>query len=341
MKIVADDKIPGLREALLKMEGMEMRSLEGASITPLDVRDADALFVRTRTHVGASLLQGSRVKLVGTATIGTDHIDIPWCEARGIKVVNAPGCNAPAVMQYVASSLYAAGFDPTDRSGLTLGVVGKGNIGSLVVDLYRKAGARVLVCDPPRQQVGFTDELYLPLSELLNASDAVTFHVPYTSEGPYPTHHLLSEPLPYQLSIVVNASRGLVVDPAIIRGGEGRKWVIDTWPFEDCREAYSPSEQAALVREAFIATPHIAGYSVEGKRRATEAMIIALADTFGLSLPPGATDTVRIPDGNRYSLEEVVASFNPLPLSEVFKTAPETMEKIRGSHLRHEPHAHF
>ena len=330
MKIVADKLIPGLKEGIVALHpDAELVLLEGREIGAADIRDADALIVRTRTRCDASLLEGSSVKLVGTATIGTDHIDIPWCEAHGIRVVNAPGCNAPAVMQYVASSLAAAGFDPATQ---TLGVVGKGNIGSLVVDLYRAAGCRVLVCDPPRKDAGFADEDYISLEELLNESDAVTFHVPYTKSGPYPTHNLLHGRLPRRPSIIVNSSRGPVIDrETIIKEWENRKFIIDTWPFEEYPEEFEMEEQKwELIFMSFIATPHIAGYSIEGKRRATEAMLAALG--------AGECDYLKeVREASRIPLQKVIDSFSPLSVSEKFKHNFLDFELLRASHLRPEP----
>lgn len=333
MKIVIDNRIPGLEEGIrTRHPEWEVRALEGSAITRDDVADADALIVRTRTACDASLLKGSRVSLVGTATIGTDHIDLEWCEENGVDVASAPGCNAPAVMQYVASTLHEAGFDPKTQ---TLGVIGKGHVGSLVTELYRKAGTRVLVCDPPRREAGFTDEDYLTLEEVLAGSDAVTFHVPYTKGGAHPTHHLLGGTIPERPAIIVNASRGSVADPGfIIREGGKRKLIIDTWPFEEYPEEYDNEGRRTLIEAAFIATPHIAGYSIEGKRRGREAMLRALERHFG----NGEVERIETEE-QKYeipSLERVIASFDPLPLSKELKANPEHFERQRGSHLRPE-----
>lgn len=330
MKIVIDKRIPGLEERIRQNPEHDVTALEGEGIARGDVIDAEALIVRTRTRCDATLLEGSAVRLVGTATIGTDHIDIPWCEANGIRVVNAPGCNAPAVMQYVAASLRLSGFDPAIH---TLGVVGKGHIGELVVDLFRRAGANVIVCDPHRKDAGLQDEAYLPLEEILERADAVTFHVPYTKAGPYPTHHLLNGNSRRRPGIIINASRGLVVDPALlldIAETKSHRYIIDTWAFEDEPREWRREERKAMIRNAFIATPHIAGYSHEGKRRATEAMLAALEGETG---PLAAAESA----GRYYMLEDAESSFDPRPLSEALKADPDTFERLRGSHLRHEP----
>lgn len=327
MKVVADRRIPGLVEALKGRH--EVTALEGADITAADVKDADALIVRTRTRCDELLLGGSSVRLVGTATIGTDHIDTRWCEAHGIRVANAPGCNAPAVMQYVAAGLRLAGFNPGRD---TLGVVGKGNIGRLVTELYRRAGTEVLVSDPPRAESGHEDEDYLALEEILERCDAVTFHVPYTGENDstHPTHHLLTAGLLERHRpprIIVNASRGLVVHPDVLRRVEkGRRLVTDTWPFEDEPEAWSPEERLRIIANSFISTPHIAGYSAQGKQRATAAMLEALGEENATASPPVPT----------LPLEEVERSFDPTALSEALKADPASFEALRGAHLRPE-----
>ena len=329
MKILMDKRIPGLEEALGDYApAYDIKAMEGARIGPNDVKDADVLFVRTRTRCDASLLHGSSVRLVGTATIGTDHIDIPWCESHGIRVVNAPGCNATAVMQYVASTLRTAGYDPSRH---TLGVIGKGHIGSIVTALYRRAGARVLVSDPPKKEAGFTDEDYLSLQEVLEGSDAVTFHVPYTSQGPYPTLNMLTGDMLRKGQIAVNASRGPVFHSSVF--SSEAILIIDTWPFEENQALYSTDQRAAMISKAFIATPHIAGYSIEGKKRATKAMLQALKrfDNPGLLISETMGETPV------YVLENVINSFDPVPLSEALKKNPEEFEILRSQHLRPEP----
>lgn len=353
--IVIDEKIPGLAEAIRRERpDLEVRALPGAAIDRAAVSDAEALIVRTRTRCDASLLEGSGVKLVGTATIGTDHIDMEWCEAHGIRVVSAPGCNAPAVMQYVACSLHAAGFDPKTQ---TLGVVGKGHIGSLVVDLYRRAGGRVLVCDPPRAEAGLDDEDYLPLESLLEQADAVTLHVP-GGEG---TRNLINAGmlgrLPRLPEILVNASRGTVVEPTLLMPGNdltaSMRLIIDTWPFEDLPDAaFSASAKAAMIKRAFIATPHIAGYSLEGKRRATAAMLSALLPS--ASANKNENDNRNVNDNeienrnenendndnvNSYALSVVLPTYAPLADSARLQSSPSSFELLRNSYpLRHEPH---
>lgn len=338
MVIVIDRNIPELEERIRSAHPeVELRALSRAEITREAVRDADALIVRTHTRCNASLLEGSRVRLVGTATIGTNHIDTKWCRENGIITVNAPGCNAPAVMQYVVCSLHAAGFDPSRH---TLGVVGKGNIGSIVSEVYRNAGTRVLVCDPPRQEAGYADEDYLPLSELADRADALTFHVPLTreEESAHPTRRLLTERHTLHPQFIVNASRGAVADPAVLlTRREGQKLIIDTWPFEE--EALEEPERyaARAVGNAFIATPHIAGYSLQGKQRATRSMIEALNEVFGLDISAEGLADYGFREALP-SMEAVLASYDPMVDSALFKSSPGALEALRDSYaLRQEP----
>lgn len=192
MKIVADDKIPYIRGVFEPYA--DITYLPGKAITAKEVKEADALLVRTRTRCDAALLAGSSVRMVATATIGTDHIDLPWCAAHGIKVVSAPGCNAGGVLQWVAAAL-ARTVGEASPTGLTLGIVGIGHVGSLVERYASAWGFRVLRSDPPREtaeKLGPADG-YVPLDELAAYSDIVTFHVPLHAEGPHPTVHLAGE----------------------------------------------------------------------------------------------------------------------------------------------------
>lgn len=336
MKIVFDKDIPGLSTRLkASARGIETLGLASTEITKDVLKDADALVVRTRTRCDAAMLGGTGVKLVATATVGTDHIDCGWCEANGIEVSNAPGCNAPAVMQYVAASLAYAGFNPEKQ---TLGVVGKGNIGSLVVRLYREAGGRVLVCDPLRAEAGEKDEEYVDLTTLLSQSDAVTFHVPLTTEdvSSHPTLGLLNAEnvmLLHEGGIIVNASRGGVVEEKVIRHYCSRyRMIIDTWPGEEEKKGVKED----LIGKPFISTPHIAGYSREGKERATRAVIEAINSKFALDIPAdeladfGFWD--RLP-----ALEQVISSYNPLSDSSKFKQRPGEIDTLRNNYkLREE-----
>lgn len=285
-KLIIDDAIPFLEGRL--DENFECRILPGAEISNDDLKEADGVLVRTRTHCNEELLHDTPVSFVATGTIGLDHIDTHYCDEHSIHWQNAPGCNAPAVAQYVWRALLELGFDVKTQ---TLGVVGKGNVGSLVVEWGRRLGAKVIVCDPPRKVRGLEDESYLPLDQLLKEADAVTFHTPLIkSEGPDPfgyymtptiglaDHKMLGLLKPG--AIVINAARGGIVDETAlgeIKETKGLKVALDTWEGE-------PKINPSHLDIADIATFHIAGYSRQGKERATYSILSGLEDHFGVQL---------------------------------------------------------
>lgn len=336
MKIIIDDKIPFIK-GRLEEAGIDAVYAAPGDITPQLAADADALIVRTRTRCDESLLGKSAVKLVVTATIGTDHIDLAWCREKGITVCNAAGCNAPGVAQYVWSSLIRTGFDCKRQ---TLGVVGLGNVGSIVADWGRRMGAKVIVCDPPRKKAGHTDFDYIPLAELIEKSDAVTLHTPLTRGGEDPTYHLIGEKelnLLRSGAILINSSRGPVVDNAAwlrsLHCG-GTRAVIDVWEGE-------PRIDTCLMAAAAISTPHIAGYSYEGKQRATRMALEAVERYFGVTVPlDGLCADYRSPgaDFPEDVAVQITASYNPFNDDALLRANPEDFERLRGSYdYRHEP----
>ena len=277
MKIVCDDKIPFLRGVFEPCA--EVVYLPGAAITAADVRDADALVVRTRTRCDASLLEGSSVRVIASATIGYDHIDTAYCEAHGIAWANAPGCNSGSVAQYVGSALAAL----SERFGLnlsamTLGIVGVGHVGTKVARVAQALGMRVLLNDPPRAADEGPDGFFT-LDEIIAGSDIITLHVPLTSE----THHLFDASRIASLrpdQILINTSRGEVVDgdalKRALRAARLKAAVLDVWEHEPDIDP----ELASLVE---IATPHIAGYSLDGKAAGTTAAVRVVAHALGIS----------------------------------------------------------
>lgn len=287
MKIIADQAIPFLKGVFEPFA--EVRYLPGREITPADVRDADALVTRTRTRCDERLLAGSRVRMIATATIGFDHIDLAWCAAHGIEVATSAGCNARGVLQWISAVLVhlarTEGWNPAER---TLGIVGVGHVGSLVKSYAEAWGFRVLCCDPPRQEregCGF-----LPLEEVAREADILTFHTPLDAT----TRHMASERLFAGMkpaAVVVNSSRGEVVDgQALLHSG--LRWVLDVWEHE-------PDLDAELLDRALLATPHIAGYSLQGKANATALAVAAVSRHFGLPLkgwyPPEVTPVTPRP----------------------------------------------
>ena len=406
LRLVIDDKIPFIREAAARLG--ECIFLPGAAITADDVREADVLITRTRTQVNRALLDGSKVQLVVTATIGHDHIDKAYLAEKGIAWHNCPGCNAHSVAQYVRNSLWIAAaegcfaegessscttegnlatnvdalgaekssfgakrpttdknlgnfhdstahnvahskaFDPMSApfcatlSGLTVGIVGVGHVGTAVAEILAAEGCRVLRCDPPKGEPHM-------LVDLAREADVISLHTPLTFEGEHVTFHLADRSFFESLQrcrVFVNAARGECADTAAVEWalseGKIRAAVIDTWENE-------PHISASLLRDALIATPHVAGYSADGKANGTRMSLEAVARHFGLdahfdipapALPAGfvygtlpTTLTHRLPERALAQLR----LYNPLTDTERLRAAPEDFEQQRGNYpLRRE-----
>lgn len=338
-KIVIDKFIPFEGEPFAGIA--EMVRLAPDEITADAVRDADALIVRTRTKCGPGLLDGSRVGIVATATIGTDHLDFPWLASRGIKTVSAPGCNAPAVAQYVLSSIFALGLG---QPGMRLGVVGLGHVGSIVASWAANLGMEVLACDPPRQQrdggwdasAPFNpgDTRFVTMDEIARKADVVTLHTPLSRGGEHPTIHLVDRDFLDVASkaMIINSARGPVADNRALieaaKRGRVAHLAMDCWEGE-------PAISTELLRLAEISTPHIAGYSIEGKKRATAVTFNAVLEFFGSDrridpgvamVPPAAVTARAITD-----------SYDPLTDSIPLKSSPGDFEHLRNTYpLRHE-----
>ncbi len=271
VRIVADDAVPFLDQAF-----GQVHKVRGAEITREHLRDADALIVRSVTRVDAALVEDTPLRFVGSATAGVDHVDLAALTQRRIAFANAPGCNARAVVEYVL----AATLGVDDLAG-PVGVVGFGQVGRRLTTALRRLGLRVLVSDPPRAAAGFEDEVYLPLSEVLSRSRTLSLHVPRVVAGPHATTHLIDADALARLpwgAVVINTSRGDVVDNAALQAwlaqGSGTA-VLDVWEGE-------PELRWGLVGSPRmqLGTPHIAGYSLEGKARGTAMVHEALCATF-------------------------------------------------------------
>ena len=324
-KIVIDADIPFIRGRLEPWA--DTLYVDQFGFTPENVADADAMIIRTRTRCNRDLLEGSAVKLIATATIGMDQFDLDWCRTAGIECVNAPGCNAPGVAQYVWSVLLRSGFDP---KRMTLGVVGHGNVGSIVADWGRRLGARVLVSDPPKRDAGTLGCDDTPLDTILKEADAVTLHVPMTRAGEYPTHHLIGE---RELALMrpgarlVNAARGPVVDNAAWRKAvaEGRvRAFVDTWEGE-------PDLDRELLRLAEVATFHIAGYSTEGKQRATRMALEAVGRRFGWDIDLSGLAGAYVCPG--LTERKIIDSFDPTPIDEALRADPAAFDTLRRDYV--------
>lgn len=280
MKIVCDNKIPFLKGALEPYA--EVVYLPGKDTTADIVRDADAIITRTRTRCNEALLKGSSVRMIATATIGFDHIDTKWCEQNGIAWTNAPGCNSWSVQQYIASLLVtlAEEFD-FKFEDKTLGIIGVGNVGSKVAAIARALGFKVLLNDPPRARKE-GDEGFVSLEEIIHSADIITCHVPLQRDGEDATWHLFDSSRIAQLGpdqILINSSRGEVVDnqalKRALKAGTIKAASLDVWENE-------PEFDTELQDLLFTGTPHIAGYSLDGKANGTWMSVQAVARALDL-----------------------------------------------------------
>ena len=278
MLIVADENIP-LLDAFFEGFG-EIRRVPGRSIDRATVEQADVLLVRSVTNVNRALLEGSKVRFVGTCTIGTDHLDLDYFQQAGITWSSAPGCNARGVVDYVLGSLLTlAEIEGVDLAQRTYGVVGAGEVGGRLVKVLQGLGWNVLVCDPPRQAAEGGD--YVSLEQIIEQCDVISLHTPLDKQGPQATWHLFDKNRLNQLkpgTWLINASRGPVIDNAALRQvllqREDLQAVLDVWEAE-------PEVDVALAELCVIATPHIAGYSLDGKQRGTAQIYQAFCKFLG------------------------------------------------------------
>lgn len=318
MKVIVDNKIPYIKEAINRIAD-EVVFLPGADFTKEAVKDADALIVRTRTRCNRELLEGTQVKFIATATIGYDHIDTEYCREAGITWTNCPGCNAGSVEQYVRSVLgLLQRKKGLDLKNATIGVVGVGHVGSRVARMAKLLGMRVLLNDPPRADKG--ESGFVDLATIARECDVITFHTPLIQEGIYRTYHLVDKDFLFSLKrapYLINSSRGEVVDTASLlaslAAGKVKDVVIDTWENE-------PRISRDLLEAAFLATPHIAGYSADGKANATRMSLEALCRFFGMEVEFEITP----PEGP--------SDYDPTRDSEWLKADPEKFEWFRGNY---------
>lgn len=313
LKIVADANIPFVKECFSSIG--EVAVVGGREITPSVVADADALVVRSITPVGEKLLAGSKVRFVGTATIGFDHIDIDFLGRSDIGFASAPGSNANSAAEYVIAGLLEIGRRyALDLEGGSIGIIGVGNVGGRVAKKCAAMGMDVYLNDPPlKRQTG--DAKYLPLERLFDC-DFITFHTPLTFEGQDKTHHLADEKFFKSLKqrcVFVNASRGGVVDSsalkAAIRSGRLRAVVLDVWENE-------PDIDIELLKMVDLGTPHIAGYALDGKIAGMIMIYRAACEYFAVEpkydlsdfLPEPAVPELKVNPNNTNDQEELLDS---------------------------------
>jgi erythronate-4-phosphate dehydrogenase len=327
ISIVADNKIPFLEGVFEPYAAV--RFMEGRDIDRPAIRHADALLIRTRTRCDAGLLEGTDVRFIATATIGHDHIDTVYCDAHGIQWMNAPGCNASSVQQYIASAL--AALSTRHRfplRGKTMGIIGVGHVGKKIESLAGLLGMNILLNDPPRARLE-GDAGFISLEYLLRESDIVSLHVPLTMNGEDRTFRLINKATLKMMrkgAWLINTSRGEVMDETDLKAALAEKKlsgaVLDVW----CNE---PEPDVELMQMAAIATPHIAGYSVEGKKNGTTAVVRGLASHYGL--PLSAWEPMKLPEPESPVIKVDCRDQNMETL--VFRTMMHTYD-ITDDHLK-------
>ena len=304
MKLLVDENIAFPREAFSQFGEVILKG--GRKITNKLLSNTEALIVRSITKVDKNLLENTDVKFVGTATIGTDHIDLNYLKDKGIAFADAQGCNANSVAEYVFTALSKiAAEKKLSLKEMSIGVIGVGNVGSKVVNFAEAVGLKVLKNDPPKERAGIGSN-YVSLDEALTA-DIITFHVPLNKEGIDRTFHLLDEEGLNRLkegTILFNTSRGPVVDNVALIGLINKKnltVVLDVWEGE-------PKISTELLKKVFAGSPHIAGYSYEGKVNGTKMIYDALCNITGKQsgwkpqLPDVKNNEISFPD--KGSIEE-------------------------------------
>jgi len=345
MKIIADNNIPFLN-GIAESFG-DVKYLAGAEFTKDNIKDADTLIVRTVTRFDKQNLEGSNVKLICSATIGYDHIDTDYCDRHGIEWHNAPGCNSGSVQQYVASVLITIarkkGFS---LKGKTIGIIGVGNVGKKVAFICELLGMRVLKNDPPREKMEGSNE-FVPVDLIKKEADIITFHTPLSKDGEFPTYHLADKSFFKSLEknpVIINSARGGIVNTEAIKEAIDNKLIsgsiIDCWEKE-------PDIDLEYMDRVDIATPHIAGYSADGKANASRMSLDTLARFWSLDKSP--IERIVVPevanpviDYNEYigdnPVENIILqTYNPLRDFDFFYQNPTKFSYLRGHYpLRRE-----
>ncbi len=342
MKIVIDDKIPYIKGAFEPYA--EVVYLPGNKTTPAIVKDADALITRTRTKCNRELLEDSRVKFIATATIGYDHIDTEYCANAGIQWVNAKGCNAESVNQYIASALFS--WSLKNRSALKdkiIGIIGVGEVGSRVERMCKTVGMKTLLNDPPRERLEGTGK-FVSLDVIKQQADIITLHVPLNMTGEDATYHLINDNFLNNLGkkpLLINSCRGEVTSTNAIKKAIREEkiagFIADCWENE-------PDIDLELLNLSIYGTPHIAGYSRDGKANGTTMSVRAISRYFDLGIDDWEPQHVETPEnteininGNQrreYSVlaEAILSTYDIENDDEALRRAPELFEQLRGDY---------
>lgn len=341
--ITADDKIPFLRD-VLETKNAKVTYLPGGNIKKDNAKNSDALIIRTRTKCDKKLLDNTKVRFIASATIGHDHIDAEYCKKNDIQWTNAPGCNSSSVQQYMtAALLHIAKEKKIDLSQKTIGIVGVGNVGKKVAHIAKLLNMKVLLNDPPRQRKEKTG-CFVPLSEVVQHADVITFHVPLNKTGIDKTRHLANNALIEKMKngvIICNTSRGEVVETNALKNAIKCKKVsaaiVDVWENE-------PEIDTDLMQMTDLATPHIAGYSADGKANGTSMSVQAISRRFGLGLddwfpeqlpqPTQAEITIDCRNKNKQQImhEAIIHTYPIAEDDRILRASPETFEAQRGNY---------
>jgi erythronate-4-phosphate dehydrogenase len=342
MKIITDNKIPYIKGALEPFA--EVIYMPGNETTAEAVKNADALITRTRTKCTKEILRGSKVKFIATATIGFDHIDTAFCKEAGIEWTNAPGCNAESVNQYIASALLSwAMKNRVDLKEKTIGIVGVGQVGSRIAKTCKTIGMKVLLNDPPRERKEGSGK-FVSLKIIQEKADIITFHVPLNMQGADSTYHLVDNSFIKELNkkpLLINSCRGEVFNTETVKNAVDNKTIsgliIDCWENE-------PKIDLELLNKVDFGTPHIAGYSKDGKANGTKMSVQAVSRFFNLGIDDWEPEEIELPkntvieiDGNQrreYSIlaEAILSTYDIENDFYMLKNNPQLFEKQRGDY---------
>lgn len=350
MKIIADKNIPYL-QGVADLYG-KTEYIAGNEFSNERIKDADVLIVRTVARLDKTMLQGTNIKLICSATIGYDHIDTDYCKKNGIAWRNAPGCNSGSVKQYIISSLLALSKQKgLDLSNMTIGIVGVGNVGKKVAKACTDLGMQVLLNDPPRQQKENSSD-FVSLDEIKEKADIITFHTPLTKEGEFKTWHLANDSFFDSLGkkpVIINSARGAIIDTEAIKNAIKSEKISGT--IIDCWES-EPDIDIEYLFLTDIATPHIAGYSADGKANATRMSLETIASFFNMDKKPAKTisplapanpviDLNNFEKGNRV-VSAILSTYNPIKDCTQLKEKPSTFNQLRNEYpLRREYQAYM
>lgn len=339
--IIAEASLPYLRGVIEEIG--EVEYLPSSDFTSERIKEADWLIIRSITRCTPELLRGTSVQLITTATIGYDHIDTDYCEANGIRWFNSPGCNAGGVGQYAGAVLSTLVIEAGHEvKGKTIGIVGAGHTGMYAARYAEALGMRVLLNDPPRaEQEG--NAMFVPLSTIAEEADIVEFHLPLTHDGRYATYHLCDEEFVRSLRrkpIIANYCRGPITDTQALLMGLDEGLIagvaIDCWERE-------PDISRELLERAFVATPHIAGFSADGKSNGARMCVENGLRHFGLTstrlslmTPPAPVhpviDLSAMPDDGRRVARAILSTFEPRRIDKTLRSQPDRFEDLRRTY---------